>query len=339
MKVGFELLGELVNIDSTTGSEAAYLGYLEALFVGLGWQVERQEVAEQRWNLWVRRTPSPRITFCTHVDTVPPHIPATLRGTTLHGRGACDTKGVLLAMVEAVLGLPEEAQQECGFVWVVGEEVDHIGASVAGAAPLWTSEWMVMGEPTQNRLATGQRGILKIAIETTGQAGHSAFEEAGHSALEPLLDILTALRAAGWPSDPLLGVTRFNIGVLHAGVAANVYPPNATAELLFRAVSDPAELLAEVERRVAGRAVVRLLASNPPVKLAYWADLPTDVVPFNTDAPYMSHLCPVTLVGPGDIRTAHSEHEQLRREDYEAGVLLYRALVMRWLAGDRPRLG
>jgi acetylornithine deacetylase/succinyl-diaminopimelate desuccinylase-like protein len=137
----------------------------------------------------------------------------------------------------------------------------------------------------------------------------------------------------------LLGATRFNIGVLHAGVAANVYPPNATAELLFRAVSDPAELLAEVERRVAGRAVVRLLASNPPVKLAYWADLPTDVVPFNTDAPYMSHLCPVTLVGPGDIRTAHSEHEHLRREDYEAGVLLYRSLVMRWLAGDRPRLG
>jgi acetylornithine deacetylase len=172
------------------------------------------------------------------------------------------------SMVEAVLGLPEEAQQECGFVWVVGEEVDHVGASVAGAAPLWTSEWMVMGEPTQNRLATGQRGILKIAIETTGQAGHSAFEEAGHSALEPLLDILTALRAAGWPSDPLLGATRFNIGVLHAGVAANVYPPNATAELLFRAVSDPAELLEEVERRVASRAVVRLLASNPPVKLA-----------------------------------------------------------------------
>ena len=112
MKVGFELLAELVNIESTTGGEAAYLRYLEELFVGLGWQVERQEVAENRWNLWVRRSPSPRITFCTHVDTVPPHIPATLRGDVLHGRGACDTKGVLLAMVEAVLGLPDEVQQQ-----------------------------------------------------------------------------------------------------------------------------------------------------------------------------------------------------------------------------------
>ena len=75
------------------------------------------------------------------------------------------------------------------------------------------------------------------------------------------------------------------------------------------------------------------------MKLAYWGDLPTDVVPFNTDAPYMSHLCAVTLVGPGDIRTAHSEHEHLRREDYEAGVTLYRSLVTRWLAGDRPKSG
>ena len=339
MKVGFELLGELVNIDSTTGGEADYLRYLERLFTELGWQVARQEVAEDRWNLWVSRAPAPRITFCTHVDTVPPHIPATLRGDALHGRGACDTKGVLLAMVEAVLGLPDEVQQQCGFVWVVGEEVDHIGASVAGADPRWQSEWMVMGEPTQNRLATGQRGILKIAIETAGQAGHSAFEEAGHSALDPMLDILNALRAPGWPSDSLLGATRFNVGLLQAGVAANVYAPSARAELLFRAVSDPAELMAEVERRVAGRAVVTLLASNPPVKLAHWPDLPTDVVPFNTDAPYMSHLCPVTLVGPGDIRTAHSIHEHLRREDYDAGVLLYRALVTRWLAGDRPKLG
>ena len=132
MKVGFELLAELVNIESTTGGEAAYLRYLEELFVGLGWQVERQEVAENRWNLWVRRSPSPRITFCTHVDTVPPHIPATLRGDTLHGRGACDTKGVLLAMVEAVLGLPDEVQQQCGFVWVVGEEVDIDGVLVLG---------------------------------------------------------------------------------------------------------------------------------------------------------------------------------------------------------------
>lgn len=339
MKIGFERLQDLVNLDSTTGSEAAYLLYLEQLFRELGWTVRRQPVADNRWNLWVSRVASPAITFCTHVDTVPPFIPATLRDDALFGRGACDTKGVLLAMTEAVLGLPAAAADQCGFLWVVGEEVDHIGAVVAGRDPLWRPEWVVMGEPTRNRLATGQRGILKISLRTSGQAGHSAFEEAGHSAVEPMLDILAALRAPGWPSDPLLGATRCNTGVLRAGVAANVYAPEATAELLFRAVSDPGELLAEVERRVAGRGEVRLLASNPPVRLHHWADLPTDVVPFNTDAPYLGNLCPVTLVGPGDIRTAHSDDEHLLRSDYEAGVLLYRQLVTRWLAGNRPSSG
>lgn len=339
MKIGFELLQELVNIDSTTGQEAAYLTWLEDFFGRLGWTVRRQPVAEGRWNLWVSRVASPPITFCTHVDTVPPFIPATGRDGALYGRGACDTKGVLLAMVEAVMGLPSEIADQCGFVWVVGEEVDHIGAVVAGRDPLWRPDWMVMGEPTRNRLATGQRGILKIALCTSGQAGHSAFEEAGHSALDPMLDILAALRAPGWPTDPLLGATRFNTGILRAGVAANVYAPEATAELLFRAVSDPDDLLAEVTRRVAGRGEVKLLASNPPVLLHHWSDLPTDVVPFNTDAPYMCHLCPVTLVGPGDIRTAHSEHEHLLRSDYEAGVLLYRQLVERWLSGSRPVSG
>ncbi len=325
-----------INTDSTSGREAAWLAELQRMFEASGWRCERQPVAPGRWNLWVRRG-APCVVFCTHVDCVPPFFGARVDGPLIRGRGACDTKGVLFAMVEATRTLEPALLDRVGFLLVVGEEVDHVGASVAAAEPRFRPDWIIMGEPTRNLVALGQRGILKVRIHAEGVAGHSAFPEAGTSAIDRLLGALSALRREAWPRDEVLGETRFNIGTIEGGVAANVYAPSAAAELLFRAVSDPRQLLDRVEELARAHACrCEEVASNPPVKLAAWTDLPTDVVPFNTDAPYVASLCPVTLVGPGDIRVAHSDDEHIAVADLAKGVELYRELVLRWFSGNRP---
>ena len=225
-----------------------------------------------------------------------------------------------------------------GFVLVVGEEVDHIGAIVAAESPLARPACIVMCEPTTNLQGRGQRGILKVRLTSTGQEGHSAFPEAGRSAVPPLLHALERLEGHRWPSHPVLGETTYNIGLLHAGVAANVFAPRAEAELLFRAVSDPTELLEQVRQLVGSDVEVTRLASNPPVLLATVDGIGDTVIPFNTDAPYLQHLCPIMLVGPGDIRCAHAPGEHIHLSDLSTGISLYREVATRILTGDLPRV-
>ncbi len=332
--MNIELLWSWLSIDSTTGRERAYLEALEAHFVGQGLRVERQAVADERWNLVVDSGVAPEVWLCTHVDTVPPHFGPRRDGDLLRARGACDTKGGLFAMWCAWRELPDAMRARVGFVLVVGEEVDHIGALVAGRSMDAGARAIVLCEPTRNLMARGQKGILKIRLSTTGRAGHSAFAEAGHSAVDPLIDALHALQHEDWPTDDELGPTTLNIGLVSGGVAANVFAPEASAELLFRATCDPDVLEARVRALVPDVVQVTRIAANPPVRLTTWPRFDTDVVPFNTDAPYLAHLASVVLVGPGDIRTAHCPDEQISLADLEAGVALYGELLRGLLTGE-----
>lgn len=334
--MNIDLLWSWLSIDSTTGRERAYLEALEAHFVAEGLRVERQPVAEDRWNLVVDSGETPEVWLCTHVDTVPPHFGPRRDGDLIRARGACDTKGGLFAMWCAWRELPAALQARVGFVLVVGEEVDHVGAMVAGRSMDAGARAIVLCEPTRNLMARGQKGILKVRLTTTGRAGHSAFAEAGYSAVDPLVDALHALLHADWPTDEELGPTTLNIGLVSGGVAANVFAPSAGAELLFRATCDPEELEARVRSLVPDAVEVTRIAANPPVRLTTWAQFETDVVPFNTDAPYLAHLAPVVLVGPGDIRTAHCPDEHIAMGDLEAGVALYGELLRGLLSGELP---
>src|SRR5262245_52692199 len=99
-----------------------------------------------------RTGPAPRVGFNTHLDVVPPHIPPRLEGERLYGRGACDTKGPLVAMLAAARRL-RASDVPVGFLLVVGEEVDHSGAAFAARrARLGQGARIILGEPTSNRV-------------------------------------------------------------------------------------------------------------------------------------------------------------------------------------------
>ena len=333
----FSTLEHWLSIDSTTGREAAYVDALDAVLQAEGLTVERQPVAPGRDNLFAHAGEPVRFLLNTHTDTVPPFFGPRWDGDKLRARGACDTKGGLFAMVEAWRALPADARRAFGFSLVVGEEVDHIGAIAAAAQTYPALEAIVMCEPTQNRLSRGQKGILKIRLHCEGVAGHSAFPEAGHSAIHRLIDACHALQHASWPTDEQLGPTTLNIGVFEGGVAANVFAPAASAEILFRVVSPLPALRAQVRDTVGEGVRIEEIAANDAIRLQTWPGFETDVVPFNTDAPYLGIHAPVVLVGPGDIRTAHSPDEHLSREAFEAGVALYTKLFLGLVDGTyRP---
>lgn len=335
----FQSLLEWLAIESTTGAEEKFLRRLEDELAGLGLEVTRQVVERHRWNVFASfRGVDPEVIFCTHVDTVPPFFgPRIDDDGTIRARGACDTKGGIFAMFDAWRLLSAEDQSRTGFLFVVGEEVDHIGAIVAGREIYPRLRATILGEPTRNHLAVGQKGILKGTLCCAGKAGHSAFPGVGVSAVHKLVSSLDDLLTHEWPSDPELGPTTLNVGTVRGGVAANVFAPDAEAEILMRATHSVDYLLAETDRIIGDRGKLRVDARNEPTRLLAWADrFATDVVPFNTDAPYINHIAPVILVGPGDIRTAHSPDEHITPQAIAEGVELYRTIAAGLLSGELP---
>jgi acetylornithine deacetylase len=325
-----ETLTRWLEIDSTTGREAAYLERLQLHLEQLGFECRRQPIEEGRWNLVAEASPNPSLLFSTHVDTVPPHLPVRVEDETIYGRGACDTKGGLLAMIEAARQLLESGLDDIGFLLVVGEEVDHLGAIEAQSLNL-SPDRIILCEPTCNRVVSGQKGMLRVDIAAEGRAGHSAFPDSGVSAIHRLLDALDSIRDRDWPDDELLGETTLNVGTISGGVAANVFAPSAEAELLFRLVSPVDEVLESLRETVDASISIEPVASNDPVEFDPPDGVETCTVPFNTDATYLAEHGPIWLVGPGDIRVAHSDDEHIAYDDLERGIERYVSLARRSL--------
>lgn len=314
-------------IDSVTPGERAFMEELERELSARGYTCARQEVAPDRWNLLATRSAPARVLFSTHVDTVPPHLPVRREGDTIYGRGACDTKGGLLAMVEAAQQLVDAGCEEVGFLLVVGEEVDHIGAKTSRALGI-APERIILDEPTVCRVVAAQKGMVKLNLLARGIAAHSAYPSRGVSAIHKLIGACGALLAHQWPSDPILGPTTLNVGTIGGGVAFNVFAPQAEAEVLFRSVCPTDQLMPEIARLCAAHDVeVTIAVENGPVFFDPPEGVETCTVAFNTDATYLSQIAPVWLVGPGDIEVAHTDHEHIELSQIEQGITLYARLA------------
>src|SRR4051812_24424931 len=181
-----ELTVRLMSIDSTSGRESDVIAWLDAYLTERGWKTWRIPVTPGRDDLFATVVENPTVTLSTHLDTVPPFIPPSVTGTAIHGRGACDAKGIAAAMICAAERL-REAGAPIALLFVVGEEVTHDGAHAANEAiesrriPS-ASRVIINGEPTESTLAVGTKGAIRVTVKTTGQAAHSAYPHLGHSA-------------------------------------------------------------------------------------------------------------------------------------------------------------
>ena len=335
----FALTRSLIDIPSVSGAEAAVGRFLISHLESLGYAVETQALTPERGNVLATTGAPPRVVFSTHMDTVPPHIAASEDEEFIYGRGACDAKGIIAAQIMAAERLRAEGRTELGLLFTVDEEVASAGARLANSHPLAAEcSYLINGEPTGNKLAVGSKGSLRVRLTARGREAHSAYPEAGESAIEKLLDALAEIRATAWPQDQFFGATTCNIGTMRGGTRTNVIPAEAQAELHFRLATDSAQVKEMLLRAVAGRAEVEYLSASEPVRLLAVEGFEQEVVRFTTDIPYLSHWGAPLLVGPGSILCAHTPRERVAKRELSAAVDLYadlaRALLARCAAAE-----
>jgi acetylornithine deacetylase len=323
-----ELTRTLIDIPSLSGNEAEVADFLFSYLAGLGYSVERQEVSEGRANIIATLKEPARVVLSTHMDTVPPHITSSEDEENVYGRGACDAKGIIAAQIMAAEALRAEGVQELGLLFTVDEEMGSLGARAANLHPrAGDCRFLINGEPTDNRLAVGSKGSLRLVIKALGRAAHSAYPEHGESAIEKLLDVLADVRACRWPTDEFFGETTCNIGVLHGGTRPNVIPAEALAEIQIRLVTDAGPVKEALERAVAGRASVEYLSVADPVRMLAVEGFEPCIVRFTTDIPHLTNWGAPLLIGPGSILLAHTSEERVEKRELEEAVALYTGLA------------
>ena len=328
-----ELTRALVALETPTGAEGPATDLLDGALRGAGYRVVRQPVSAGRDNLLAYRE-RPELVFTTHLDTVPPYLPLTEDEQTIRGRGSCDAKGIAAAMVAAAERLAGGGERRIGLLFLVGEENGSDGAHAAGdLGP--RGRFIINGEPTENRLSIGQKGSLRVDLEATGKAAHSAYPDEGVSATAALLDTLERIRRMPLATDPLLGASTLNVGLIGGGVAPNVLAPRATAQILIRTVEPTHRLKATIlELAAPGVSItvpVELPSHRATVVPAGWD---TTVVSFASDLPFLSAWGEGYQLGPGSIRVAHTAQEHIRKADLFRGVELYVKLATDLLASE-----
>ena len=325
-----KLTRQLIDIPSVSGEEFQIGTSLGELLNRLGFHVDLQDISDERSNIIATTEAKPRIVLSTHMDTVPPFIASSEDDDFIYGRGACDAKGIIAAQIAAAEKLRADGFKEIGLLFTVDEEVTSGGAKIANNHSLASScEYLINGEPTDNRIAIGTKGSLQAIIRTEGRAAHSAYPEQGESAIEKLLDVLEDVRAIDWPRDETFSETTCNIGVISGGTRANVIPDQAEATIQIRLAVESAKVVTLLEETIGGRASIDFKSTHDPLRLLTVDGFDTMLARFTTDIPYLSNWGRALLIGPGSILDAHTAGEKVRKSDLLNAVDLYADLVKR----------
>jgi len=372
-----ETLAALVRINSVN---SAYVGgpgereiatWIRAFFARRGIETREQEVFPNRPNVIARipgRDPSRRVILEAHMDTasitgmtIPPFEPRIADGK-LYGRGSCDTKGGLAAMMHAVAALAEQNQTPPCEVWFVAAvDEEYAFGGVKKLCEGLTAEAAIVAEPTSLRAVIATKGALRWRILTRGKAAHSSKPHLGVNAISHMARIILALEkdTAGLAgrSHPLLGSPTCNVGVISGGVQVNFVPDTCAIELDRRLLPGETgkEVLAHYQRLLDGvkRELPELDAFMETPRMDDGAlDTPADHaaarcaqavlaelglnpelrgVPYGSDASKLARQgIPSLVYGPGSIDQAHAAVEFVDLAEVARAEEFYRNFLLRF---------
>ncbi|PSP55812.1 succinyl-diaminopimelate desuccinylase [Halobacteriales archaeon QS_1_67_19] len=294
----------------------------------------------------------PHLVLNTHIDTVPPHVPFEREGGIIEGRGACDAKGPLAAMLGAFFGA-DVPRGRLTLAVTPDEETNSTGAAALEFDP--EPDAVVVGEPTELDVCNAARGRFQATVTVSGTNAHAAEPEAGVNAVTIAGDLLGALDSfddradAPDPSDAL-GAPTLTPTTVEGGTATNQVPAEASFVVDRRSVPPesaagfrdaleahlgshaPAD--ADVSVSLAERETPFLAAFETPADSTLVEALGAagggEVRPFGaaTEASYFARTAPTVVFGPGALAddegaVAHAPREYVRTEDVErAGAVL-----------------
>lgn len=316
---------------------------------------------------------SVELAFVCHTDTVPYHatwphaVDPEIRDGLLHGCGTCDVKGFLACLLAAFVSV-STAQYACtvALVFTAEEEIGCLGARRLLDAGLLRARHVVVGEPTSLHPARAGKGYGLAEIRLQGKEAHSAHPAQGVSAIYRAARLIgmverfaaTLEKSTRNRNNHLFEppYTTLNIGTIEGGTAKNIVPgecrfllewrpvlgevacmiPDAVRAIIEELRQDDSTFVCEI-KVIREQAGFETREGSPLVRR--WIELtgrPAIGVPFGTEAPLLTTLAEdVIVVGPGDMRTAHSERECVPVEELELCVSYLRQLVMQPLDAAR----
>ena len=334
-----QLTRQLIDIESTTYSEGAVGVFLAEFLSARDFSVEKMHVASKgedgattdRFNVYATvRGEQPEVVFSTHMDTVPPYFGSREDDEAIYGRGACDAKGIIAAQIAAVERL-RSGGVKAGMLFVVGEERDSKGAEVANLQPKG-NRYLINGEPTDNRLGIASKGVLRGAVRATGKMAHSAYPELGDSAIHKLIQALHNVLEIKLPTEPGIGVSNLNIGLIEGGRAPNVIADKAVAQVMVRLVGPSDDTRAALEKAIAGLAEIEYTLEIPFMRFRTIEGMETMVAAFATDIPALTNWGEPLLLGPGSIHVAHTPDEKLAKRELLKAIDLYTEIASKLVA-------
>jgi acetylornithine deacetylase len=234
-------------------------------------------------------------------------------------------------MLCAAERLSDAGEKRVDLLFVVGEEKGSDGARAANHLPA-TSKFLVNGEPTESKLASGAKGSQRVVVRTRGRAAHSAYAHLGVSAIEPMLALLPSVTSLPLPTDPVLGETTVNIGTIRGGTEANIVPDLCEAELMFRLVGDVAPLRASLTKWAGDRAELEWGSYIPAQHFHTIPGFEVSPVAYTSDIPLLSRWGTPLLFGPGSIHVAHTTDEFIDVQELRQAVDSYERIVRTLLA-------
>jgi acetylornithine deacetylase len=345
--------------------EQRVTAYLEDYFKSLGVLAERQPVAPLRDNIvarWERPGARRTLVLEAHQDTVPTDnmtidpFGATIQNGRLYGRGACDIKGGMAAMLTAFARLVREKPGgACNVVMACVVDEEHTGLGVERLAKGLKADMAVVAEPTQLEIVHAHKGIVRWHLTSLGRSCHSSSPENGINAIYRMGRLLTALEQYAaelrrLPPDPVLGPPTLSVGRIEGGTSVNTVPDHCRIEIDRRLLpgEDPRAAIAAVTAFLRGQAGIEFdfevsepwaakgaLDSRGSVELVERLGRAIDAVcgshivtavPYGTDAPELAEAgIPTVVFGPGDIARAHTCDEWVPLNEVEqASEILYR---------------
>lgn len=381
-----ELLQAMVKAPSHPGVPRQEEGAARALAAYLdrnGIRSELVEVREGRPNVLATlegRRPGPHLLLCGHLDTVPPNagssadfFSAAIENGRMSGRGTVDMKGALAAMAGALVDIRGSGGLEAGRVTlaaVIDEEMESLGAEALIRSG-FKADGCVIGEPTENRVAIGHKGLEWLEVTFTGRAAHGSTPEAGVSAISAAAHFASLVETELIPGferrrDPVLGLPAINLGTIRGGQQPSMVAADCriqldrrwvTTETVDQVFDDLEGLLARVraarpglkthlERMPEGMATMvhgpliidpghaLVRAAQGALEDAGIPDNALTVFPAWTDGALISREAgiPTLIWGPGELKLAHSAEESVPVEAILIASRLYAAAARRFTA-------
>lgn len=322
MKEVNKLLLNLLRTPSISGKENRIGRYLVER-LRKKFKVIRQKAGNSFNVLAVKGTP--KVILTTHLDTVNGELKVKEDKKYIYGRGACDAKGCIASMIIAGEKAVKQGLNDFGMLFDVSEEGGFLG--VKEALNLVNPEFVIVGEPTSMKIVTGQKGTLGIKIKCYGKTAHSAMPQKGKSAINELINLLSNLRKQKLPSNKIFGKTTMNIGKISGGVAGNIVPDYAEAELNLRTVNSNNNAIKVIKKVIPEKNIEIKYSFEPSLiknnKLINELNYSKIKAPYFSEMYFWNKKTKAIVFGPGEIKYAHSDKEKISKKELELGTKAY----------------